>query len=151
MSDTPQVINTLRTKADELRAHVLKLEKALHQANVDLAHINAAIMLFEAPAAGEQFPMHFNLGRLFKGRELGKLCREALARRPHSTRELAEYLIAQKGLDAGDKHLRYSMALRVVNAMRMAEKRGQVQRVGMSGNAIIWSTASAAQLTAPTP
>ena len=146
MSDTPQVINTLRTKADELRAYILKLEKALHQAHVDLAHINASITLFEAPPAGTQFPLRFNLGRLFKGRELGKLCREALAQRPHSTRELAEYVIAAKGLDASDKHFRYSVALRVVNAMRMAEKRGQVQRVGMSGNAIVWGVSDAKRI-----
>lgn len=137
MSD-PQVINTLRTKAGELDAHIAKLERALEQAKVDLAHINAAIMLFEAPPAGTAFPMHFNLGRLFKGRELGQLCREALAEGPRSTRELAEYVIQAKGLDATDKHLRTSIQLRVVNAMRMAEKRGKAARVGKRGNVLIW-------------
>jgi len=33
-----------------------------------------------------------------------------------------------------------------VNAMRMAEKRGQVQRVGMSGNAIVWGVSDAKRI-----
>ena len=138
MTDTPQVINTLRTKAGELEAHIAKLERALQQAKVDLAHINASIMLFEAPAAGELHPMHFNLGRLFKGRELGQLCREALTDGPKDTRELAAYVIRAKGLDETDKHLRTSISLRVVNAMRMAEKRGKMARVGKRRQSIVW-------------
>jgi hypothetical protein len=137
MSD-PQVINTLRTKAKELEAHIAKLERAAHQARADLAHINASIMLFEAPEAGEQYPMHFNLGRLFKGRELGQMCSAALADGPKDTRQLAEHIIQAKGLDTADKHLRISIQLRVVNAMRMREKRGQVARQGKQAQAIIW-------------
>lgn len=139
MSNEPQVIHTLRTKASELERHIAKLERALEQAKVDLAHINASIMLFEAPKAGEQFPLHFNLGRLFKGRELGQLCREALAGGPKDTRELAAYIIRAKGLDDADKHLRTSIQLRVVNAMRMAEKRGKARRIGKAASAIIWA------------
>ena len=135
----PQVIHTLRTKARELEAHIAKLDKAALQARADLAHINASITLFEAPAAGEQFPMHFNLGRLFKGRELGQLCNAALADGPKDTRQLAEYVILEKGLDVGDKTLRTSIQLRVVNAMRMREKRGMAERVGKHATAIIWA------------
>jgi hypothetical protein len=149
MSDTPQVINTLRTKAGELEAHIAKLERALAQARADLAHINASIMLFEAPPAGTEFPLHFNLGRLFKGRELGQICREALAQGPPSTGELAEYVIRAKGLDEGDKHLRTSIALRIVNAMRMAEKRGKAGRVGKRGSAIVWCGEGASNANGP--
>jgi len=146
MSDSPQVINTLRTKAAELEAYIRKLERAINQAKHDLAHINASILLFEAPPAGTQFPLHFNLGRLFKGRELGQLCRDKLAQGDSSTRELAEYVIEAKGLDVTDKHLRNSVALRVVNAMRMAEKRGKVERVGKLASAIVWKTHETASL-----
>lgn len=101
------------------------------------------MMLFEAPRAGSQFPIHFNLGRLFKGRELGQLCREALAQGSMSTCELAEYVIRAKGLDEGDKHLRTSIALRIVNAMRMVEKRGKWLG-GKNGSAIRWSASDPA-------
>jgi hypothetical protein len=65
MANEPQVINTLQTKATELERYIAKLKKATARAKADLSHINASITLFEAPAAGEQFPLHFNLGRLF--------------------------------------------------------------------------------------
>lgn len=139
MSDKPQVINTLRTKAAELDAHIAKLERALEQAKADLAHLNASIMLFEAPPEGTEFPMHFNLGRLYKVREIGKLCQEALASGPKSTRELAVYALEAKGLDASDKHLRTSVQLRIVHAMRMQELRGKVGRMGKRGSAIVWT------------
>jgi len=106
---------------------------------LDLAHINASIRMFEAPMPGEEFPLHMNLGRLFKGRELGQLCREALAEGPMDTRELAKYVIAAKGLDVGDKPLRQSVALRIVNAMTQAEKRrSYVERDGKNANVIRW-------------
>lgn len=66
LADPPDT-NTLRTKAEELEAHIAKMERTLHQVRADLAHINAAIILLEAPAAGTEFPLHFNLGRMFKG------------------------------------------------------------------------------------
>ena len=141
MSD-PQVINTLRNKARDLEAHIAKLDRAAAQARADLAHINAAIMLFQAPAAGEQFPMHFNLGMLFRGRELGQMCSEALASGPKSTRELAEYVIAKKELDPGDKALRVSIQLRIVNAMRKREQRGMATRAGKDRQAVVWCSST---------
>ena len=140
MSD-PQVINTLRTKAAGLAKNIRKLERALEQAKVDQAHINASVRLFEAPEHGEQFPLHFSLGRLYQVREVGKLCQEALATGPMDTRELALYAMRAKGLDDTDKHLRSSVALRIVHALRLQEKRGKVQRVGKSGNATVWRMA----------
>lgn len=142
MTDTPQVINTLRTKAGELEAHIRKLERATKQARIDLAHINASIRMFEPPKPGEAFPLHMNLGRLFKGRELGQLCRDALADGPKDTRELARYVIVAKGLDQEDKPLRQSVALRIVNAMTQAQKRrSYVERDGKNGNVIRWRLA----------
>jgi hypothetical protein len=139
MSDTPQVINTLRAKAGELDAYIKKLERALEQAKVDMAHINASIRLFEVPPDGSEFPVHFNLGRLYRVREIGRLCQQALAENgPMDTRELALYALRARSFDETDKHLRGSIALRVVNVMRMQEMRGKVERVGKNGNALVW-------------
>ncbi len=137
MSDTPQVINTLRTKAAKLESLIGKLEHDLAQARADLSHVNATIRLFEAPEAGAQFPMHQNLDRLFKRREIGALCAEALQAGPQSTRELALAVIRAKGFDETDRHLRSAVAYRIVQALRMQEKRqGGIVRVGKAGNAI---------------
>lgn len=139
MSDTPQVINTLRTKAAKLESHIGKLERDLAQARADLSHINATIRLFEAPQEGEAFPVHMNLDRLFRRREVGQLCAEALADGPLSTRDLALYIVRKKGWDDTDRHLRTSIALRIVQALRMQEKRGgAICRVGKQGSAITW-------------
>jgi len=138
MSD-PQVINTLRAKAENLAGYIAKLEADIEQARADLAHVNATLHLFEAPGAGEAFPMHYNLDRLFKRREIGELCHQALANGPMDTRQLAEWVIEAKGFPAPDRHLRTSIAYRIVQALRMQEKRGiGIQRAGKRGNSIIW-------------
>lgn len=136
----PQVINTLRAKAENLAGYIAKLEADLEQARADLSHVNATIHLFEAPDADTPFPMHYNLDRLFRRREIGELCHKALADGPKSTRELAAWIIDAKGFPSADKHLRSAVAYRIVQALRMQEKRGMsVRRVGRVGNAILWS------------
>jgi hypothetical protein len=139
MSD-PQVINTLRAKAENLQGYIAKLEADLEQARADLSHVVATIHLFEAPGAGEAFPMHYNLDRLFRRREIGELCHKALANGPLDTRQLAEWIIAEKGFPGADRHLRTSVAYRIVQALRMQEKRGGgIRRAGKNGNAIVWA------------
>ncbi|HWB46275.1 MAG TPA: hypothetical protein VG900_12600 [Hyphomicrobiaceae bacterium] len=135
----PQVVNTLRAKAENLQGYIAKLEADLEQARADLSHVVATLHLFEAPDADTPFPMHYNLDRLFKRREIGELCHKALADGPKSTRELADWIIAAKGFPAGDRHLRTSVAYRVVQALRMQEKRGgRVTRAGKLGGALVW-------------
>lgn len=135
----PQVINTLRTKAATLQGYIAKLEADLEQARVDLAHVTATLHLFEAPGAGEPFPMHYDIHRLFKPREIGRLCHEALANGPLDTRQLAEAVIAAKGFSGADRHLRTAVAYKVVQALRMQEKRGRlVERDGKKAGAIVW-------------
>ena len=84
--------------------------------------------------------MHYNLDRLFKRQEIGKLCHEALASGPLDTRQLAEWIIEAKGFPGADRHLKTSVAYRIVQALRMQEKRGGIRRVGKNGNAIIWAS-----------
>jgi len=137
----PQVINTLRAKAENLAGYIAKLESDLEQARADLAHVNATIHLFEAPGADTPFPMHYNLDRLFRRREISQLCHEALATtgKPMSTRELAAWIIKGKGFPEPDRHLRTAVAYRIVQALRMQEKRGgAILRSGKKSAAILW-------------
>jgi len=142
MSDVPQVIHTLRTKATRLESHIGKLTRDLEQARSDLSHVNATIRLFEVPQEGEAFPALMNLDRLFKRREVGDLCHEALQAGPQSTRDLAAYIIRKRGWDETDRHLKTSVALRIVHTLRMQERRGKVARAGKRGNAIVWVLAA---------
>lgn len=55
------------------------------------------------------------------------------------TRQLADWIIAEKGFAGADRHLRTSVAYRIVQALRMQEKRGgKIERRGKKGNAIVW-------------
>lgn len=79
------------------------------------------------------------LDRLFRRREIGELCHKALASGPMDTRQLAQWIIAEKGFPGADRHLRTSIAYRIVQALRMQEKRaGNIVRRGKQGNAILW-------------
>lgn len=49
-----------------------------------------------------------------------------------------ELLSAAKGFDATDRRLRSAVAYRVVQALRMQEKRQKIKRVDKVGNAIVW-------------
>ncbi|MGV8834015.1 MAG: hypothetical protein ACOH2N_18760 [Devosia sp.] len=142
MSDTPQVINTLRTKADLIAAHIAGLELELAHSRTSLAHINAAIVLFEAPDADSRHPALMDLNRLFKRRELTTICEQVLAANgPLNTRELALHVIRLKGFDKNDKHLKRAISFRIVQALRMQEKRrGPIQRVGKVSNVVVWET-----------
>ena len=57
---------------------------------------------------------------------------------PKSTRELADYIVAAKGFPGADRHLKTSIAYRIVQALRMQEKRGRTIRDGKAGNALVW-------------
>lgn len=136
----PQIINTLEGKRQHLEDHVCWLEKALEQARADLSHIAAVIRLYEAPEAGEEFPVHMNLNRLFPRGDLPKLCNDALKAAPDglSTRDLALIVIDAKGLDARDRHLKTSVAYRIVQVMRRQEKQRRIKRIGKRDGAIVW-------------
>lgn len=113
MTETPQVINTLRTKDDQLEAFIAKAERDIDRARKGLAHVHATMTLFEAPRENGQ-SSYMNVNALFRRRELAALCKEALARGPLNTRELAAWVIQYKGLDGDDRYLRTAVALRIV-------------------------------------
>ena len=81
-----------------------------------------------------------DIGRLFRPREIGKLCHAALAlESPLDTRELALRVMRAKGMDESDKVLRSSVAHRVVQALSMQLKRGQIASAGKLGGVRLWS------------
>lgn len=135
----PQVINTLRTKADLIAAHIASLEAEIDQARSALAHVNATIVLFEAPDAQSNQPALMDVNRLFKRGEVVKLCQRALEAGPMDTRQLALHVIREKGFDETDRHLKKAVAYRIVQALRLQEKRrGPIRRTGKNANVVVW-------------
>jgi hypothetical protein len=70
-----------------------------------------------------------------------KLCKDALASGPKTTKELALHaMAAKKGLDTGDKVLGHAMAMRLIHALRQQWRRGLLAADGKLKGARVWST-----------
>ena len=85
------------------------------------AYLAARIENRDVPAL--KHPIHLpdeDEGRLFKSRELGQLCSQALANGPKSTSELAEYVIEAKGWTPQTSISAPALRCRVVNTMAHA-------------------------------
>jgi hypothetical protein len=144
MSDNPQVLNTLKSKADKIAAYIASLEQEIERARSSLAHVNATIVLFEKPDADSVQPALMDVNRLFKRREVSTLCKEALQSGPMDTRELALWIIRKKGFDENDRHLKKAVAFRVVQALCLQEKRGgPIKRLGKNANVVLWGLSNA--------
>lgn len=78
---------------------------------------------------------------VFKRGEAYRICQAALAEAPEGldTRELALVVIRAKSMDESDTVLRKAIGFRIVQAMRMQEKRGCIagagKRKGVRGGA----------------
>jgi hypothetical protein len=75
-------------------------------------------------------PPYVDLNRLLRRGETTRICMEALAKEgPLDTRQLAMRIIKAKGLTESDKVLAQSIALRVVQTLRMRARRKKVECV----------------------
>jgi hypothetical protein len=133
-----RTVTTLRSKRDEIAGTVQKYERLLGQARADLAHIEAAISIFEASGDPKGFPAYVDVHHLFKRGEQTKLCLTALAEGPLTTRQLALYIMKAKGLDQGDKVLAKSIGGRLIHALGMLRKQGRLVAKGRVKAAMLW-------------
>ena len=127
-----QIVNTLRSKRDELEHVVASYEKAIDAARCDLSHVNATLELFSAVRNRGLILPRMSLIRVFRRGEIFALCKEALAQAPAGmdTRELARTVLRAKGMDENDAILRKALAYSIINVMRQQFRRGHVQDVG---------------------
>ena len=140
MADNQTLIQ-LRAKRDELQDAIVYLESKITEARADLLHVNAVLRLFElGPDATQQFPAHVNLSRMFNAGELVALSLAALAERGASmtTREIANYVVREKGWDQLDPILRRGVAHRLVHTLTKARKRGRIASPGHEKGVRVW-------------
>jgi hypothetical protein len=83
-----RTVTTLRRKREEIRRLIRDYERKLDQARADLAHIAAAIAIFEGKGYNTELPAYADIKRLFRYAEGIKLAREALASGPKTTGSL---------------------------------------------------------------
>jgi hypothetical protein len=135
-----RTVTTLRTKRAEIETAIVNYEARLKQARADLAHITAAIAIFEASGDREAMGAYVDIHRIWKRGDLMRLCRGFLeSEGPLSTRQLAERAMTASGLDAGDKVMAKAVAHKIVYAMRAQHLRGKVHDAGRAKGARVWA------------
>jgi hypothetical protein len=134
-----RTVTTLRIKRAEILSSISLYEKRLAQTRADLSHVTACIAIFEASGDGEELSSYVDTHRMFARGEMIRLRKEALAKGPKTTKQLALHVMAAKGLDIGDKVLAHAMAQRMIHALRQQWRRGLLQDGGKVKGARVWA------------
>jgi hypothetical protein len=134
-----RTVESLQVKKAEIEWAVNAYEKNLHQARADLAHVTAALAIFEATGDRKATTAYANFNGIWKPRELLGLCMRFLeSEGPLSTRELAQRVLTASGMDAADKVLAHTVACKIIYIMRAQEKRRAIGRAGIKDGACLW-------------
>ena len=141
----PLIVQTLTEKRAEILGRIRAYEAQIAQAKHDLAHVNATIELFAAPE--RQRARYMVSHGFFKKGEIADICvRHLDVDGEMSTRELAERVMAARGLDISDAALRNSVVFKVVQALRHARRRKLVRMVEKRKGMCIWTAGDAVTL-----
>ena len=134
-----RTVTTLRRKRKEIAASIQLYERQTAQARVDLAHVEAAVKIFEASGDRKAMSRYHDTHRLFARRELVTLCKAALEAGPRTTVELAAHCMKAKGLNPDDKVLAKSIGQSLIHSLRMQWKRGNLTTRGKRLGVYVWS------------
>ena len=138
-----RTVTTLKSKRDEIARAITNYENKIAQAKVDLAHINAAIRLFEigeddGEGTNRQVAPYVDIHRMFKRGEMVEICKAVLTKGPMSTRQLSAVLLHAKGLDGRDKVLAKAVSYRLIHALRIQARSGKIIAAGKEKAATVW-------------
>ncbi|NOG73036.1 hypothetical protein [Roseicella sp. DB1501] len=140
-----QVMPALVKRRAELMAELEKAQGHVQQLHADLASLDAVIRQFDPDyPVGNIRPRY---RRAASAAEFGSMSRTVLdiLRRDGgalSTRDIADQIIAERALNAGDKGLRSNMVKRVNMALRYQRTNGMVREVAMAGAEAAWEIAT---------
>ena len=135
----PIIVIGLRRKRDQISGVIAEYERKIKDARADLAHVAAALRLFEVTGEASELPPYIDLNRLLKRGETTAICMKALADEgPLDTRELSERVMRAKGLPVADKVMAKSIALRIVQTLRMRAHNGKLDKPAMRKGVCLW-------------
>ena len=135
----PQVISTLRASRAEIENAIVAYERKLDQARRDLVHLSATLAMYEARGDDRQVASYIDTHRLFARGEMVKLVRAELAKGESlDTRELSRRIAVAKGLDSGDKVLCRAISYRLVRALLLQRRRGELASPGKVKGVRVW-------------
>lgn len=133
------MVMALKRKRNEISGVIAHHEKKIKEARTDLAHINAALRLFAATGEASEMPPYVDLNRMLKRGETTAICMNALAvEGPLDTRELTVRVMRAKGFPETDKVMAQSIALRIVQTLRMRARRGKVDGSEKRKGVCLW-------------
>ena len=133
-----RTVTTLKRKREEISASIRMYEKKIAQARADMAHVAAAIRIFEATDRPKDLAKYVDHYRLFKRGEPWTICAAALASGPLDTKQLALAMMKAKGMDLTDAVLAKAIGHRLIHSLRMQEQRGRVKRDGKRRGVSVW-------------
>ena len=141
----PLVVQTLTDKRAEILGRIRAYEAQIAQAKHDLAHVNATIELFAAPQ--RQRARYMVSHGFFKKGEIADICVLHLGVDGEmTTRDLAERVMAERGLYSSDVALRNSVVFKVVQAFRHARHRKLVRMLEKRKGMCVWAAGDAVTL-----
>jgi hypothetical protein len=138
-----RTVESLQAKRAEIEWAVQAYGERLHQAKTDLAHVSAALAIFEATGDRKATLAYANFNRIWKPRELTALCLGFLESEGKlSTRELAQRVLTASGMDTTDKVLAKTVANKLIYVLRVQDKKRAIIRAGMRGDVCVWAMPS---------
>lgn len=127
----PVVVNALLQRKAELLADAENVCHQLDAIYADIQHIDATLGLLGHAGTGTTFPRYKRPIGLFHQGELTRLMFDHLRSVGAQTiPQIRDALIAKKGADRGDLHIRTAVHKKVIAALSRQEKRGTVVRDG---------------------
>ena len=139
-----QVLPALVKRRADLMGELERAQGHLQQLHADLASLDAVIRQFDPDyPVGNIRPRYT---RAPATAEFGAMSRTVLdllrqAGAPLTTGELADRIIAERGLNAGDRGIRRNMVNRVGMALRYQRTNGMVRETQAEGLEVAWEIA----------
>lgn len=132
----PHVISALSNKRAELAGIVSQLERQLGQQQVNLAHLDATMRLFDPDIQPNRIRARQQRGRSawFRPGECLRLIYDELrdAVQPVTTRELAERIMSVKGMATADDRQRELVQKTILGSLNRAKQTiGRVEAAGV--------------------
>jgi hypothetical protein len=131
----PHVIGALRNKRAELAGMLRQLEQQLTQHKANLAHLDAAMLLFDPSIRPKDIRPRQQRARnvWFRQGECLRLIYDELrdATHPVTTRELAERIMRVKAISAADDHQRELLQKTLLGSLNRAKE--TIARVETAG------------------
>jgi hypothetical protein len=139
-----RVLTALVMRRADLTGAIHKAQGELQQMHADLASLDAVIRQIDPEYPLEAIRPRYR--RAAQVGEFGSISRVVLdhlrkAARPMTAKEIANRIIAERGLNSGDRALARNMNKRVGMAIRYQRTNGMINEAGMSGQEVVWKIA----------